>query len=522
MSNSTILPVQTTSTSAENTTELHNYLLKISKNDTPYANPIGEAEPLISFNGYYALNGTGSFLTIDTNLLVKNGEITPHVALIYSPDGITSNVYHLTGPDRAFETVTWKGTTLTAQAGIDSGVPNFTLEFTRKDNNQEITSSFQGKVTEGASGAILNINGKTYNNPIPMEMYAGTYHEDKGKGDEILKIGTDNTLQYNYNNIGGSGGQLQDVNIFIYNLNMYVFSFNNPLDAKMNYSIIMGTSAKGGMVCNDLFSMKTPNLSIPRSLQTVTTTPVMKPVNGTNAASEELAKFAGFYRLNSSSQVFDNAFISIEGEYKTHNDGSEVHKVTLGVSLDGTSSTVYTFDNSMTFEQSGNNWVLTIPITDPIGGNLTINFTRQYESAYSHVGSYYGSVVSISGSYNVAQFKGESLLNVVPLMGFAGAPLKVTAASNETIVIKSSSEVEYHGTSYKDLTIVPLMYIVGFIDKDENEVILSLGTDGGKGNTCLTTITKTKMVNGKRVAGAIKSIKLYTAIPDGDSGEPQH
>ncbi|WP_299136473.1 hypothetical protein [uncultured Tenacibaculum sp.] len=521
MSNLTIPQIQKTSKSAEQTTELHNYLLKIAESDAPYVNPIGDAEPLISFNGYYALNSTGSFLTIDTNLLVKNGEVTPHVALIYSPDGVNSNVYHLTGPHKAFKTIEWTGTTLTAQADVNSDVPNFTIEFTRKDNSQQITSSFKGKVTHGLSEAIENINGETYNNPIPMAMYAGTYYEDKGKGAEILKIGTDNTLQYNYTNIGGNKGNLQNVGLFVYNLNMYVFSFSS-LDGLFNYSIIMGTSAEGGMVCNDLFSLKNSHLSIPRSLQTVTATPVKKPANGTNTASKELAKFAGFYHINSSSQVFNNAFISIEGQYKTHKDGTEDYTVTLGVSLDGTSSTVYTFDSTMSFVQNGNSWELTVPITTPIGSDLKIKFTRQYKSVYKNAGSYYGSVVSISGSYNVAQFTGETLLNVVPLMGFAGAPMKVTATSNKTIVIKSNSEIEYHGTSYKTLTIVPLMYIVGFIDENEDEVILSLGTDGGKGDTCLTTVRSTEMVNGKRKAGSIKSIELYTAVPDGSASIPKH
>ncbi|WP_075341277.1 hypothetical protein [Tenacibaculum agarivorans] len=521
MSNLTIPSVQTTSKSAEQTTELHNYLLKIAKSDAPYVNPIGEAEPLLSFNGYYALNSTGAFLTIDTNLVVKNGEVTPHVALIYSPDGVTSSLYHLTGPDKAFKTITWAGTTLIAQTDLNSDVPSFTLEFTRKDSSQLITSSFEGKITHGVSQEIIEINGETYNNPIPMAMYAGTYHENKGKGDEILKIGTDNTLQYNYTNVGGSGGSLQNVDVFVYNLNMYVFSFSS-LDGLFNYSIIMGTSAEGGMVCNDLFSLKNTQLSIPRSLQTVTATPVKKPVKGTNAASEELAKFAGFYHINSSSQVFNNAFISIEGEYKTVENGSTAYTVTLGVSLDGTSSTIYTFDETMTFVQNGNSWELTIPITDPVGSTLKINFTRQYESAYPNSGSYYGSVVSISGSYNVAQFTGESLLNVVPLMGFSGASMKVTASSTETIVINSNSEIEYHGTTYTTLTVVPLMYIVGFIDENEDEVILSLGTDGGKGNTCLTTVRSTTMVNGQREAGPIKSVELYTAIPDGNAGIPQH
>jgi hypothetical protein len=511
--------------SAELMTELHNYLLKIAESDAPYENPIGQAEPLISFNGYYALNDTGSFLTVDTNLLIKNGVVTPHVSLIYSQDGVTSNVYDLTGANKAFETITWAGSTLKAQAGIDSGVPSFTLDFTREDNNKEITSTLTGQVTKGASQVIETINGKTYNNPIPMAMYAGTYCENKGEGKgngaEILKIGTDNTIQYNYNNIGGTGGHLQNVDIFIYNLNMYVFSFHNPIDKEMNYSIIMGTSAKDGMVCNDLFSMKKPKLTIPRSLQTVTTPPVIKPVKGTNPDSEALAEFAGFYRINSTASIFNNAFISIEGEYKKKAGYLGAYTVTIGVSLDGTSTTVYTFDDTMKFVQSVDGAVLTIPITDPVGRNLTINFKRQYKSAYPSAGSYYGSVVSISGSYNVAQFEGESLLNLVPLMAFAGVPLKVSSTSTETMVIVSNTEVKYKGESYTDITVVPLMYIVGFIDSAGHEVIFSLGTDGGKGNTSITTVSSIKEVNNKKVTTPI-SIEVYTAIPDGDSGAPQH
>jgi hypothetical protein len=536
MSNFTIPSIPTANKSAEQTSTLHSYLLKIVESDAPYLNPIGKAEPLISYNGYYALNDTGSFLTVDTNLMVKNGEITPQVSLIYSQDGITSNIYDLTGDNKAFETITWTGTTLKAEAVINSGVPSFTLNFTREDNKKEVTSTLNGQVTKAPSEVIETINGKTYNNPIPMAMYAGTYCESegngKGNGAEILKIGTDNTIQYNYNNIGGSGGHLQDVNSFVYNLNMYVFSFGNPIakrvdkeidkkiGAYLNYSIVMGTSAKGGMVCNDIFSIKKTKIAIPRSIQTVTTPPVLKPVSGTNPASEDLGKFAGFYRINSSASTFSNAFISIEGQYKKVAGSEAAYSVTIGVSLDGTSITVYTFDDTMTFVKGKDVFVLTIPITDPVGSNLTINFKRQYKSTYPEAGSYYGSVVSISGSYNVANFTGESLLNVVPIMAFAGVPLKVTSNSTETMVIKSNTEVEYKGVSYKNITTVPLMYIVGFIDRAGHEVIFSLGTDGGMGNASITTVSAIKEVKNKQVATPL-SLKVYTAIPDGSSGAPK-
>lgn len=530
MSNITIPSIPTDNSAKEQVSTMHNNLLKMAENNAAHINPIGEAEPLISYNGYYALNETGAFLSVDTNLIVNNGVVTPHVSLIYSKDGTTSNVYDLTGKHKAFDTITWSETTLNAQAGINSGVPSFKLSFTREDNNQEITATLLGQITNGASEVIETIHGKTYNNPIPMAMYAGKYYEskflgkEKGNGAEILNIGTDNTIQYNFNNLGFfDGGHLQNVDTYIYNLNMYVFSFHNPntKDKKLNYSIIMGTSANGGMVCNDLFSIKNSNLSIPRSLQTITTPPVIKPINGTNTDSEALAKFAGFYRINSSAPIFNNAFISIEGQYKKEAGLPATYSVTIGVSLDGTSITVYTFDDTMKFVQGKDESVLTIPITDPVGSNLTITFKRQYTSTYQKSGSYYGSVVSISGSYNVAQFKGESLLNVVPLMAFAGVTLKRASKPSETMVIKSNTEVEYKGVSYTNITTVPLMYIVGFIDNQENEVIFSLGTDGGKGNTSITTVYKTKMVNGKRVKGDFVSLDVYTAIPDGKSGAPK-
>jgi hypothetical protein len=510
MSTLTIPSVPTANKSAEAITELHNYLLKLAQSDAPYVNPIGAAEPLIAFNGYYALNATGAFLAVDTNLIVKNGEITPHVTLIYSQDGTTSTVYPLTGPDRSFETVTWDRATntLTAVATLPSS-PNFTLTFTR-EVNQEIIATFQGSISYGASEALLSISGITYNNPIPMAMYAGAYYEGNGQGAEILVIGTDNTLFYNFDNLGlGDGGSIEEVAIFVYNLNMYVFSFSKA-DGLLDYSVIMGTSATGGMVCNDLFSLKNSQIRIPRSLQTVKTTS-NQPVNGTNASSQDLANFAGFYPLT----LGTNGFLSIEGQYKTLTDGSLEYTVTLGLSVDGVSSTVYTFDSTMTFTQNASDWLLSIPNAPSQGENLTINFTRQYAAAYPSEGSYYGSVVSISGSYNGTEFTGETALNVVPLMGFAGAPLKVTSTSTETIVITSNFEIEYNGVSYTQLTVVPLMYIVGFIDNVGNEVILSLGTDGGKGVACITTVSTIDPKNP-----TFPSIEVYTAIPDG-TGVPQ-
>ncbi|PHS05147.1 MAG: hypothetical protein COA88_12710 [Kordia sp.] len=532
MSNLTISPTPTVIKSAKNTTALHKDLLKIAESDTPYPNPIGEAEPLISFNGYYALNETGSFLTIDTNLLVKNGVAIPHVALIYSKHGTDSNVYHLTGPDQFFESIIWTDTTLIAKSSKGSVIPSFTLTFTREDSTKEITSSVQGTIIEpdlsviGGPSTTVHINGNNYNNPIPIAMYAGTYYEDKGQGDSILKIGLDNTLAYNYDNLGGNRGTLEAVETFIYNLNMYVFTFG-PSSGDITYSIVMGTSATGGMVCNDLVTFKTPKITIPRSIRTVKSREKI-PAIGKNSSSENLAKFAGFYRLS-----FDdnnpNGFLSIEGKYQTKPDDTRDYTVTFGVSLDGTTSKVYTLDSTMSFIQSGENWVLTIPNPYNAAADiLKVTFTRKREKAYPGAGSYYGSVVSISGRYDAIGFTGNTLLNVVPLKGYCGAPLKYKASSSsdETMQVISDTEVMYHGHSYKTLTVVPLMYIVGFIDIAGNEVIFSLGTDGGKGITSITTVSP--VPSNAEVKHTISSeanpygIKVYTVIPDGDSAQPKH
>ena len=79
MSTITSPSIQTKNKPVEHISDLHNRLLKIANSDAQYLTPIGDVEPLLSFNGYYSLNSKGSFLTIDTNLLVKNGTVTSHV-----------------------------------------------------------------------------------------------------------------------------------------------------------------------------------------------------------------------------------------------------------------------------------------------------------------------------------------------------------------------------------------------------------------------------------------------------------
>ncbi len=518
--------------SAEATTALQSSLLEIAKSNTPYKNPIGAAEPLIAFNGYYALNTTGSFLSIDTNLMVnnsdaKNPKITPHLVLVYSENGTESVIFDLTGKKRAFSSVAWDASTntLTATGGgtITVGgkaipVPTFSLTFSRKDGADFVTSSFTGYL-ENTDGAKTTLNGTTYNNPIPMDMYHGTYYMNRGEGEAIMVIGTDNTLQYNYSESAVDPGALQQVDVFIYNLNMYVFSFPGTVDND-KVSIIMGTSAKAGMVCNDLTTIpttkKAKGKAIPRNLQTVKQNTVVKPAGANNAQSELLAAYAGFYRFSGS-----NGYLSLEGTYKTDKAGTKTYTVTIGVSEDGIDSKVYTFDESMQLVQNEGMLVLTIPDTSADGDILNLTFNRKYTPAYESVASYYGYVVNVTGSVNGTMVTGGTLLNVVPLMGFSGAPLLVEKKDQlglpKSAQIMSDVCVEYFGQEYTELTVVPLMYIVAFHISPTQAVLLSLGTDGGKGMCCLTTEFE---VLGP-ISVPVSAPELYSAIPFAHSGAHQ-
>lgn len=516
--------------SAEQTTALQDSLLKIAQSNTPYLNPIGAAEPLISFNGYYALNDTGSFLSIDTNLMVNNSDpqspkIIPHLVLVHSENGTDSILFDLTGKNRAFSSVAWDATTntLTATGGgtitvdkVSVPVPTFSLTFDREDNADFVTSSLSGYMQKSGE-AKTQLTGVTYNNPIPMDMYHGTYRMNKGTGEVIMEIGTDNTLQYNFGESIINSGELRDVDIFIYNLNMYVFSFPTP-SGKDNISIIMGTSAKAGMVCNDLTTVVATSKDTPRSLQTVKENTIVAPVNGNNAQSELLANYAGFYRFSGS-----NGYLSLEGTYITDSTGAKTYTVTIGISEDGDHSTVYTFDESMQLVPNEGVIALTIPNPNGAGDILNLTFNREYTPAYDSIGSYYGSVVNISGSVNGTTVTGGTLLNVVPLMGFSGAPLMSTtgASPDKTIVIKSDTCIEYMGHEHRTLTVVPLMYIVAFHISTDHVVVLSLGTDGGKGITCLTTEFEALKLGSWKLSFPISAPALYSAIPAAHSGAHQ-
>jgi len=260
-------------------------------------------------------------------------------------------------------------------------------------------------------------------------------------------------------------------------MNMYFFSFTSDSN---EVKVIMGTSSDSGKVCNNLVVTPKPNSKLySRSLQTVRTMNKTKggsPVEGSKA----LAQFSGFYGITPSatgSEIKEGAFISIEGVYETLNlKGTPEYSVSLGVSFDGTTCYTTLVNTNMTFDGT----TLTVP--DFNGNSIEITFKREYTQ---EPGSQFGSLVTISGKINGDHFSGSTALNPVPLTAFSGMVLSNGSSNPETLRIISETELEYNGTQYQVIAYVPLMYIAVFLLKDDTKVILSLGTDGGRGTSCI-------------------------------------
>ncbi|WP_411023364.1 hypothetical protein, partial [Salmonella sp. s51228] len=114
----------------------------------------------------------------------------------------------------------------------------------------------------------VQVKGTTYNNPVPYSVYEGEYtipfrlisHND---AIPVLYLHKDYNILYDY---GNGTGNLEKVPSFTYNLNMYFFSFSK---GEKSIRLIMGTSASGGLVCNNIsVHIKTKKVKS-RSLQTI-------------------------------------------------------------------------------------------------------------------------------------------------------------------------------------------------------------------------------------------------------------
>lgn len=211
-------------------------------------------------------------------------------------------------------------------------------------------------------------------------------------------------------------------------------------------------------------------------------------------------QYADFYRIKSTPITAFNtrAFISVEGIYTVKSSGTE-YKVEIGVSTDGVTSKVFTVNSTMTFDGS----TLIIPAFNLETEDLTIIFDRTYVADGNH-----GTLVNISGKIGDIPFTGSTPLNPVPLSAFGGAEMKAIDGS-ETLSIETDSQLTYQGVVVNELLYVPVMYIGAFdAEATGNTVVLSLGTDGGRGNTCIVTDKK-----------AAHLMDVVYAIPDGHSGQ---
>jgi len=150
------------------TNGLDNYyalLLEKAVNGTPdHENP--DTPLLMPFNGYYALSSTGAFFAVDTNMLISQSKKPVYdLCLLISLDGVTSARFPFTG--------TFDGTNL-IQKSSTADEADIELTFTRTDAVYGTTASITGTITLPGKPAA-NVNGSTYNNPIPATLFAGDY-----------------------------------------------------------------------------------------------------------------------------------------------------------------------------------------------------------------------------------------------------------------------------------------------------------------------------------------------------------
>lgn len=436
----------------------HRQIEKKYKNHKPddiKVNP--DVTALIAFNGYYALDtATGAFFAIDTNIHIKDESPTPikDVCLIVSLDGITSSRFDFTG--------TFDGTRLNQVSPLDGFDVDLTFEHTNASDGS--TAKCSGSISFQSKKAP-NVSGITYNNPIRSPLFNGTYI---GSVPLYINGTTENVtapvlqingyqLLYDY---GINGGALQPVPTYSYNMNMYYFSFKQGTDT---VSFIMGTAAAKGFACNNMVVDKTNKVSS-RSLTTIPK-PKQTKLVFPNLSSKDLAAFSGYYQIPS---IHPLAFVSIQAEYM--NIIGDDYIVQISVSLDGVTSNGYYFEEEkMTFANN----VLTMP-----DQSISIAFERVYEAENK-------SLVTITATFGTSyqNVKGNTLFNPVPLSAFSGV---MTNSDGDQLAVGNDNGVIWNGNTLEDIIYVPLMYILAYPIK-ATSLVMSFGTNGCKGNTCIVT-----------------------------------
>ncbi|GKT01710.1 hypothetical protein AVKW3434_19995 [Acidovorax sp. SUPP3434] len=415
-----------------------------------------DTQALMPFNGYYPLaNAVGAFFAVDTNMVVHPQAAAPFfdLTLIVSLDGKTATRYAFTG--------TFDGTTLSQT--WETGGLSIQLTFTRPQGGFGPVASCSGTIALPGQAAVPVV-GSTYNNPIPASLFAGDYF-DEDSGSKVAHIGADNQLQYD----GGTNtGTLAPVTTYLYNLNMYFFTFMQG-SAKVN--LIMGTAAEQGFACNNMISGTGGSL-VSRSL--VTIPKAQKPaLELYDLSSCQLADFSGYYTIQGTAAqpLQPTAFVSIQSQYATvlPDTGWDLNFVMISVSLDGVTSQGYYF-NPFTMSFKGG----TLSMPDQ---GITLELTRGYSAGN-------GALASLSGTIGGQAITGSTLFNPVPLSAFQGAPM--TNSQSDTLTVNNDNEVHYNGTDMDSIIYVPLMYILAYPASNPT-VVMSFGTDGTHGNACIVT-----------------------------------
>jgi hypothetical protein len=419
-----------------------------------------DAERLLAYNGYYSLDGApGGFFAVDANIHVVNasGTITLSVNLLICLDGKTSTTIPFTG--------SFDGTRLIQRVGS----LEIALEFRRPASGSCATASVSGAIIFHLAArrqVSISISGSTFNNPIPMHLFAGTYYLPGAASKEpVASIaggpGDWVSIKYDW---GTGSGILTQVTEFTYNCNMYYFTLvdsEHPL-GPTSPKLIMGTASGQGLACQNIDGLTS------RDLRTI---PSAKPSNQPTSApgAQDLASFSGYYALNS---IASGAFVSIGGQYVCLSGTIACYQVLIAYSLDGINSTSYYYDTSMSFDPATG--ILTAP-------GLSVSFTRVYDPNN-------GTLASVSGTVAGHSTNGQTYFNPVPLSAFG--PAKMTAKAGPlSVQVESDTSVVYVDQTGKTTTLtnfiyVPLMYIVG-TTLNSKEFILSLGTDGSKGLACI-------------------------------------